>query len=97
MNPTMIEPNDTPEPPPEELDMAAEDATGKYLSGPPAERIAGLTKRIEYLKAQIKKTQHEPERYDAKILRDLRKGLQHDLTRAEAQLKDWQTQQDGRT
>ena len=48
----MIE-DDIPDPPEEELEMAAEDLTGHDTPGSPEERIGALKKRIAYLKDQL--------------------------------------------
>ena len=74
-------------PPSEELEMAAEEVTGKPFAGHPAERIAALTKRIAYLQKQLRAlggTEAQTSGAAGKVAQD--------LAEARRQLAQWQAQ-----
>lgn len=78
--------------PPEELEIAVEKALGRPFSGNLAERIQALEKRIAYLNDQRRRSEHTGEPLRTALLR----CTDADLTEAKQQLKEWQTQQEGR-
>jgi FixJ family two-component response regulator len=80
----MTEPPDET-PPPEEIEMGAEEFLGRPISGNAAERIEALQKRISYIHQQQAKA-------DASEF----KRLAAELSAAERQLKDWKRQYESR-
>jgi hypothetical protein len=76
-------PDDTP--PPEEIEMGVEEFLGRPIAGNAAARIEALQKRIAYIRQQQALTE------GAEFTR-----LAAELSAAERQLKDWQTQHEGR-
>ena len=85
-----------PEPPPEDIEMAVEEALGHPLPGNPAERIAAMKKRITYLVDQrrgvIEACEEDPEAdYDSLLQRNAA-----ELAEARHQLQEWQLQEKGR-
>ena len=87
-----LDDNDQSVSPPEEIEIGIEEALGHPMSGNPAERIEALQKRIAYLEGQRRCGEHADE--------PLRTALLHrtdaDLAEARQQLKEWQTQHEGR-
>jgi hypothetical protein len=81
----MLDDDQIPDPPPEELEMGIEDATGRPIAGPPAERIAALQRRIKYLESQ-------PGGGSAEVAA----ATAADLRAAREQLRHWQVQEDGK-
>jgi hypothetical protein len=76
-------PDDTP--PPEEIEMGAEEFLGRPIAGNAAARIEALQKRIAYIRQQ-----------QAKADAAESKRLAAELSDAESQLKEWQTLHQGR-
>jgi len=73
---TMIEDDDIPEPPIEELEMAAEELLGEDTPGTPEDRIEALKKRVAYLEGHLREAE------DDQVIASFKK----DLTAAQQQL-----------
>jgi hypothetical protein len=78
--------------PPEELDMAVEEALGHPPPGTPAERIEALKRRIAYLQEQLAAFQEQTDP-DAELAAG---KVAHDLINARRQLAEWEHQQGAR-
>jgi hypothetical protein len=78
--------DDIPDPPEEELEMAAEEILGHATPGNPAERIEALKKRIAYLQNQLREL--DDAGGASKVAQD--------LTEARRQLAEFQRLDQGR-
>jgi hypothetical protein len=90
MMPIMTDPLDDA-PPPEELEMAVEEMTGKPFPGKPEERIEALQKRIDYLRSQLDELSRAGAREFAAASK-----ITQDLAEARRQLSEFQAQHEGR-
>jgi len=84
----MTDPFEGDEPPPEELEMAVEEMTGKPFPGKPEERVEALKRRIDYLSCRILSLDPADQ--------DLLKRYSQELAEAKKQLTEWQAQHKGR-
>src|SRR5579859_1278147 len=87
------EPGESPLPP-EELEMAVEEITGKPFPGNSEERTQALKNRICYLETQLRNLEDEKNRL--RSFRETRAKLSGELAEAKKQLAEWQTQHEGR-
>ena len=78
--------------PQEEVEIQLEEALGHPLSGNPAQRIKALRKRVTYLEDQRLRS----EQVDEPLRTALLKRTDADLAEAKQQLREWQTQFEGR-
>src|SRR5579859_456204 len=79
------EPGENPSPP-EELEMAVEEVTGKPFPGNSEERTQALKNRICYLETQLRNLGDE----------ETRSKFSAELAEAKKQLAEWQAQHKGR-
>jgi hypothetical protein len=84
--------------PPEELEMAVEEATGKPVAGDPEDRLKAIEKRVAYLQQQCQDVLNS--QADGKLSEATSQALldetRRDLNEAKRQLTAWRAQHQGR-